>query len=315
MKKIILSALCIFAAVAINAQEQERVPSQIPMAVSISESSSSIPSGSEDYLVTRMKAAIANNGMGATENCTQFYMTCTYTLLANNVIPGAPTKFSQTAEMQFFVIDAFAKKVFTQTSLNVKGIGNSEQQASMQSIKQFTATNKTVAAFIKDSNKKILDYYNAQYKTMITKAQSLAKVYQYEEALFILSQIPEACIGYQEAIEAACVIFQKYLDDKAQKNLAKARAIWNAGQDAAAAAEAGTYLAEILPDATCYPQAVALSNEIKARIKSDIDYYRMRDERTEDYSHAESMATIEAWKAVGVAYGNNQKSMYYKSIW
>ena len=43
-------------------------------------------------------------------------------------------------------------------------------------------------------------------------------------------------------------IYQKYLDDKANKALARAMAIWNAGQDSYAAAEAGEYLAEILPD-------------------------------------------------------------------
>lgn len=308
-KKIIICFLCALAGIVSAAQETAKVP----MTVSISDASSNIPPASRNYLTTRMTAAITRNGMGATDDFCQFYMSCTYSVVDKHIIPGAPTKYFQTIEMNFFVVDAFAQKVFTNEVVETKGVGNSEEQANTAAIRQITASNSALAELVKKSNLKIINYYNEQYKNIIVKARSLAKVYQYEEALFHLSLIPEACIGYQEAVTYAAEIYQKYLDDKANKALAKATAIWNAGQNSLAAAEAGVYIAEILPDASCYPQAVQLSNEIKERVKSDIDYYRKRDEKTEELGHTEAMATISAWKAVGVAYGNNQKSVYYYS--
>lgn len=306
-KKMIICLLCTLTGIVSIAQETTKVP----MTVSISDASSNIPLSSRDFLTTRLNAAITRNGMGATDDFCQFYMSCTYSVVEKHIVPGAPTKYFQTIEMNFFVVDAFAQKVFTNVAIETKGVGNSEEQANTASIRQISSTNSALAEFIKKSNLKIINYYNEQYRNIIVKAKSLAKVYQYEEALFYLSLIPEACIGYQEAVSCAADIYQKYLDDKASKALAKATAIWNAGQDSFAAAEAGEYLAEILPDATCYPQAVKLSNEIKARVKSDIDYYRKREEKAEEREHTEAMETINAWKAVGVAYGNNQKSIYY----
>lgn len=315
MKNIIITACCLCALFCISAAAQEQ-QAKIPMTVYLSDASSNIPSSSREFLTTRLNAAVARNGMGATEDFCQFYMSCSYSVIEKHIVPGSPTKYFQTVEMNFFVVDAFAQKVFTNVSVETKGVGNSEEQANTASVRQISPSNKDLAAFIKESNNKIIAYYNEQYKNIIIKAQSLAKVYQYEEALFQLSLVPEACSGYQEVVNVAASIFQKYLDDKANKALAKARAIWNAGQDADAAAEAGEYLAEILPDAACYPQAVALSNEIKARVKSDIDYYRKREERAESREHERQMSQIAAWRAVGVAYGNNQKPVYYnKSIY
>lgn len=314
MKRLALFALvqCVFCCFTLTAQETAKVP----MAVSISDASSNIPFSSRDFLATRLASAISRNGMGATDDFCQFYMSCTYSVVDKHIVVGSPAKYFETIEMNYFVVDAFAQKVFASVSIEAKGVGNSEEKASTAAIRQISPTNATLAAFIREANEKIIQYYNEQYRNIIVKAQSLAKVYQYEEALFQLSLVPEACVGYQEVVDVAAGIYQKYIDDKAEKALAKATAIWNAGQDSYAAAEAGVYLAEVLPESTCYPRAVALSNEIKARIKSDIDYYRKREEQRETRAHQETMAKINAWKEVGIAYGQNQKTVYYyRSLW
>ncbi|MBO4447700.1 MAG: hypothetical protein J5764_06205 [Bacteroidales bacterium] len=286
-------------------------PTPIPMAVSINEASSNIPAASRNYLETKLNSLVTNGGMGSTADFSQFYLTCSYNLVEKHVVSGAPTKYFQTIEMTFSVVDALASKIFSSTSIEVKGIGNSEEQANTNSIRQFSPSNKSLTAFISESGKKIVAYYDSQYKNIISRAQSLAKVKSYDEALFQLSLVPEACSGYQEVVEAANGIYQKYLDNEAQQNLAKATAIWNAGQNAEAAAAAGEYLALINPDASCYPQAVELNDEIKKRIKRDIDYFRRINEEDRQMAHQERMSQIAAWKAVGVAYGNNQKTQYY----
>ncbi len=143
----------------------------------------------------------------------------------------------------------------------------------------------------------------------------MAVNHSYEEALFCLSCIPQACTGYQEAVDAALTIYKQYLDYQSYQALAKARTIWNAGQDFAAAEEAGQYIAMVDPESKYYNDAVALNNEIKQRINNDIDYYRKIEQRDADYGHEERMSSIEAWKSVGVAYGNGQKTNYYKSWW
>ena len=311
MKRILFTLASLAFAAALNAQ----APTAVPMTVNIYEESSNIPAGTAEMLATRMKAAIANSGMGATEDVTQFYLPAKSSLLDKHIVPGSPTKYFNTSELTLFVVDAFAQREFTSFTMEVKGVGNSEQQAYTGSLKEFKASNPKLLSYLKDSNDKILAYYDSQYPTIITEANSLALVKKYEEALFRLSAVPQACKGYQEVITVATQIFQKYLDDQSFKALAKARAIWNAGQDSAAAAEAGVYLAQIDPNSKYYQDAVALNDEIKARVKSDIDYYRKLEARDAAWAHEEKTKSIEAWRQVGIAYGNNQKSQYYKTIW
>lgn len=337
MQKALSSAIifCALSVLAVPAQESPKVP----MSVSISDASSNIPESSRDLLTTRLNSAIAKNGMGATDDFTQFYLSCSYSIVEKHTLPGPPAKYFNTVEMNYFVVDAFAQKVFSTVSIETKGVGNSEEQASMAAIRKISPSNSSLASFLKESSLKIINYYDEQYQTIIIKAMSLAKAYKYEEALFNLSLVPEACSGYQEAVDAAAVIYQKYVDDSADKALAKARAIWNAGQDSYAAAEAGEYLAEILPDAACYSEAVSLNKEIKAKVKSNIDYSRKREEKREQQTYQVERAKIQAlnrkghtadafteigyqaatskiqaWREVAVAYGNNQKSEYYDRL-
>lgn len=312
MKKTISSLICTLCCCCTIALAQE--PAVVPMGVSIEPETTVIPATAINFLKTKLKQAATRNGMGATEDVRQFYLTCSYTTIEKHIVQGAPAKHFYTNEMDFFVVDAFAQKIFTSTSIEVKGVGNSAEQATIASLRAFSPSSSAIASFIKESNKKILAYYDAQYKTIILKAQSLAKVYQYDEALFQLSMVPEACVGYKEIISVATEIYQKYIDDQANKALAKATAIWNAGQDAVAAEEAGFYLAQIMPEATCYPKATALGEEIKAKVGQDIEYYRKLDEVESEREHELDKSLIDAWKAVGTAYGNNQKSVYYKSI-
>lgn len=311
MKKILLYISFCFTALCVQAQEQP----QVPIAIYFPEQVESIPPTAVKSLTTKLTSAAAQCGMGATDDFAQFYLTCDANVISRDVIPGAPAKFSQDVDLTLYVVDVFSKKIFNSTTISTRGVGNSEAKAYIACFQKIAPTHKDVQSFLRNTNSKIISYYEGQREAIINIARSLAKVYKYDEALFRLSLYPQVCAGYDRIVEEATLIYTKYIDDSANRNLAKARAIWNAGQDAAAASEAGEYLAEILPDASCYKDAVALSNEIKARVGSDIDYARKIEERNSAQQHKENTARINAWREVGVAYGNNQKSHTYKDTW
>ncbi|MBR1995196.1 MAG: hypothetical protein IJ990_06640, partial [Alistipes sp.] len=182
-----------------------------------------------------------------------------------------------------------------------------EAESNYYSVIEETRLYKYAQECIKENPE--IDYF------VITMAQTLAGAYKYEEALFRLAVYPEACPSYPRIVEVAVEIFKKYRDDQALRNLAQARSIWAAGQDAAAARAAAPYLAEILPDASCYEEAMALLKEIKTRVKEDIDYLRAIEERNNRQSHEQAMAQINSWREVGVAYGTNQKQTIYRDAW
>lgn len=307
MKKLFIFPLLLLVAICAKAEEKGKVP----IAVYFPEQVESIPRTSVNALSAKLITALGQSEMGASDDFAQFYLTCKAAVISRDVIPGAPPKYRQNVDLTFYVIDAFSQKIFNAFTLSTNGIGNSEAQAYIACFQKIQPSNKDLQNFLTETNNRITTYYETQTDNIITTAQSLAKVNNYEEALFRLSQYPEVCSGYNRIVEAATGIYAKYVQDKANRDLAKARSIWNAGQNSVAAAEAGTYLAEIIPEASCYGEAVALWKEIKNTVKGDIEYERAVETRNSAYEQEATIANINAWKAVGVAFGNNQKADTY----
>lgn len=311
VNRLALLALSLLAYVGASAQETPRVP----ISIYLPDQVESIPVEARASLETKLMSAAADNGMGATPEFTQFYITASATVIDRHVVAGAPTKFRQEVELSFFVVDAFSKKIFGSTSISVRGVANSEAKAYMTCFRQLKPSNPTLTNFLRETNTKIVDYYESQIDNIIAIAESLAKVYKYDEALFRLACYPEACPSYPRIVEVATGIYQKYIDDLARRNLEAARAIWIAGQDAAAAAAVIPYLSQIMPEASCYEEAMELALEIKERVKADIDYYRSLEARDNLQNYEIEMTRIKAWRDVGIAYGTNQKADIYRESW
>lgn len=98
-------------------------------------------------------------------------------------------------------------------------------------------------------------------------------------------------------------IWEKNKNYLCNSNLAKARSIWVAGQDYVAAINAGEYLSKILPDAECYGSAQQLYKEIKAKIGKIWDFEMKQYQTEADLKKAK----IQAFQAIGVAYGKGQQ--------
>ena len=307
MKKLLLFFILLTGVFGVRAEEGAK----ISLSVYIQEQAERIPASSVNALTAKLRNAVGLCGMGATDDFTQFYLTCDASVISRDILPGAPVKYRQNVDLTFYVVDAFSQRVFNAVTIPTNGIGNSEAKAYIACFQKVHPSSKELQNFLQDTNGRIKSYYESQLDNIIQIAVSLAKVNKYDEALFRLSQYPEICSGYDRIVETATSIYSKYVQDKAHRNLAKARAIWNAGQDAAAAEEAGIYLAEIMPEADCYGEAVSLLNEIKSVVKSNIEYERSVEARNSANEQEAKLAAINAWKEVGVAFGNNQKSDTY----
>ena len=100
--------------------------------------------------------------------------------------------------------------------------------------------------------------------------------------------------------------------------LQKAKAAWMSQQNSAGADAAGEWLSQILPEATCYPEAVELYNEIKKKVLDDWKWEMKKYEDALDLEKRK-LATedkrVSAWKEVGVAYGQNQQPVTTHVNW
>ncbi|MEG1759631.1 MAG: hypothetical protein RSB23_05405 [Alistipes sp.] len=317
MKKIVAIACCLATLVAAtDLAAQNTTKKSVPLSIFVPEQAEYVPTIAQEAMANKLRQIVNINGMGATDDVGQFVVTCTLSVTDKQIVSGAPMKIAQKMDATFYIGDNFGKKVFGTTTISVRGVGDNENKAYISALKQIMPAQPQLKTFIENTNTKIINYYNEQCDNIIKQARTLALAKQYEAAFFQLSLIPEACEeSYAKVLVVANDIFQKYIDDKAAACLAKAKSIWNAGQDREAAEAAGEYLAQILPDATCYAQAEALAKEIKSKIKDDLAFERAMYKTQLEWQHQENTATIKAWRDVGVAYGNGQKQTTYNPVW
>jgi len=298
MKRIIilLSVVLSFNYALLNAQNCEIVV--IPY---IQDKIAPLPEETRSYLETKLSQIVTKDGI-AGAGFGQFYLISKFALLNKDILPGPPVMISQKISVTLSLFDYFGEKVIASTTLELQATGANENKAYINGIRNLNPDNAKVQEFLKSGKEKMLSYYDNNYNTIIKKAQNLAAMKQYEEALFYLSAVPECSKGYDATTAVAKSVYKEYIDYHCLRTLQQARSAWAASPNAAGAAEAGEYLAMIEPDAKCYSDALALYNEIKNSVKEDWKFeFKNYDER------ALERERINAIREVGTAFGKGQQ--------
>ena len=274
----------------------------LPISVYAADDSESFPQGAKAMMENKLTQLLTRNGIAGLDYLGQFILTVTTTPLDKDVIPGPPMKISEKMEMNLYIIDAYAKTIFSSTSMTVKGLGETENKCYLNAISRMPLQSPQIAQFVEDGKAKIIEYYDHEGEALIKKARFLASEKQFEEAIFWVSLIPQQSKHYDAALAAGKDIYQMYLDNECNINLAAARQAWAAEQNSYGAAAAGEYLAKILPDAKCYGEAMELYKEIKGKV---LDDWKFEMKKYQDGVDLEKQR-IDAMRQIGVAYGNHQ---------
>lgn len=208
--------------------------------------------------------------------------------------------------------DADGKKVFASRQFELKGAGKTEQLAYVNALNSLNARNPNFKSFVEDGRAKIVDYFNSNYKTYLTRAKTALSTKNYGEAFYYALSIPECCVGYDEAVSLVKTVYTDQINDEGLRLLAQANAAWAAHPDETGAEEAHQYLAQIDPGASCYSDAQALSNRIAQTVKKNWDF-----ENVTKYNDALALEKqrIESARAVGIEWAKNQPQTVNRYIW
>ena len=276
----------------------------LPISVYAADNSENFPEGAKAMIENKLTQLLTRNGIAGLDYMGQFVLTVTTTPLDKDIIAGPPMKISEKMEMNLYIVDAYAKTIFSSTSFTVRGLGETENKCYLNAISRMPLQTPQIAQFIQEGKEKIIGYYDHEGEALIKKAQYLAKQKKYDEALFWVALIPQQSKHYDAALAAGQAIYQQYINNECNVNLAAARQAWAAHQNSNGAEAAGEYLARILPDAGCYGDAMALYKEIKGKV---LDDWKFEMKQYQDGVDLEKQR-IEAARAVGVAYGTHQPS-------
>ncbi|MDD7887122.1 hypothetical protein [Flavivirga sp. 57AJ16] len=304
MKKIIYTVLFLISMV-IFGQENNN---GITLGAYIPEQAEGIPTYAKSMLKNKLGRIITENGISDNVYNSRFIITPNITVLNKNITGTAPPMVVLNIDLTLYIGDGIAGNLFSNESIQLKGVGTNENKAYIAALKQLKPKSQDIQRFISKGKQKIIDYYNTNCNLMIKKAKSLEAQNNYEEALFVLINVPEASTCFNSIKSKIKPLYTKAINRDCKLKLNEASAIWAANQDIDAANEAGLLLSSIEPTASCFSQVKTLYNKIAIRVKDlgDRDWnYDLKVLEVESN-------IVKAARDVGMAYGKNQpKSVTY----
>ena len=265
-----------------------------------------------NMLMAQLETGLSLNGMVVNGDYSQFFITGKFTNFIKDVTSTVPAKTTVNTLLTLSIGDLASQTIYASQSFELRGVGESDTRAFMMALRKLNRNNKDLTAFATKGKKQIVDYFDRNYKSIISKASRASSLRHYEEALYYITSIPECSKGYAEAAPVTERIFKLYIDYTGKKLLAEARAAWAASPDSAGAEKAFASLIQIDFESSAYPDAEALAREISKITQRNWDF-----ENREKYNNEIELrrSTIEAARAVGVAYGSHQQPTTTNIMW
>lgn len=269
MKRIfmIFPFLCVLTA---NAQERLDDIGRITIHAYVPDNEN-LPPESQKLLETKLSQIITSNGISDNENCVRFVLTAKINVISKDIIAGPPQRVSQKLDITILLGDIDADKVYAQTTISAVGIGQSMEKSYISAFKNINPKNTAITTFIQEGKQKIIKYYQTNCGDVIAEARKQASLQNYEDALMMLTSIPDVCSScFDEASRIAAPIYNDMIEARGAKCLNEARAIWAKNPTKAGAQEATRLLSQINFAASCQSKATALMKEISAKM-NEID--------------------------------------------
>lgn len=271
-----------------------------------------VPAGIEKKLQAKLKMALAHAGVAAGDYDCQFFLAGRFDEAFSQEAGGVGGRVLVKTDLQLAICDGTTQKIFATASFPLKGVGATDEQALTRALTSLNPRNPEFINFVEKGKAKIIEYFDNNYQTYLTKAQNALKARNYDEALYWSTSVPECCKGYAAATALTNSVYTDKVNYDGAMLLAQAEGEWAADPTSAGASAAYSYLAQIDPAAACYPQAKALGKKISQTVKDNYDFETKEKYRTEK---ALERQRINAAKEIGVAWAQNQPKVVYKNNW
>ena len=308
MKKIIYIAL-FFVATSLVAQEKSSNDG-ISLAAYVPQQVEGIPASAKKMLLNRLTQIITKNGISENVYNSRFILAPNVAVLSKDITATAPPKTALNLNVTLYIGDGISGTLFASQSIELKGVGNNENKAYIAAIKRLSPKNPEILEFVAKGKEKIIEYYNNNCSLILKKAAALEAQNEFEEALIVLTNVPEASTCFNKVKSKIAILYKKSIDRDCKQKLAEASAIWAANQNIDAANEAGAILSTVEPQGACYGQVKSLYAKIAARVKDLSDRGWKYQLKVLDLKKT----AIRAARDVGVAYGKNQPNNVTYSV-
>jgi hypothetical protein len=232
-------------------------------------SADKLPAESISALNRKLEAIISKSGAIAREVATSYVLSAEIAIGTKDIIAGPPQMIAQNLELTLRVGEAKSGIVFSLVSLPIKGVGTNENKSFLEAIKTISPNNKEIQECIEKGKSAIVDYYKINCPKLIETAMSKAQTGAHDEAIFMLSLIPDACADcYSQALESCQLIYQAKINKESAQELQAAKSEWSADPTESGAAKASAHLQKINPYSSSFDEGQKLSKTIRKKFEA-----------------------------------------------
>lgn len=220
---------------------------------------------------------------------------------------GMRTITSLDVNLSLTVVQIITGVEFHSFELRLRGQGYNKNLAVMNAVEALDFRDKRLKEFFVTAKKKIISYYKDNTKVLQTKASTLAKMGNYNEAIALLSSYPTGLSDYTEVAETMKEIYDQYQQHSCAQLMQQARGAYSIGNYD----ECIALLNEIDMSSPCASDARALANKVRTAVNAE--------KAQEIALYQESMRTvaeiekrrIQAEENAAIAYYKNQPKYYF----
>lgn len=217
--------------------------------------------------------------------------------------------YTSNIQFNFVCTNIVTGTTFASCLVTMRGEGFSDDDAIKNALSKLSSQDKRLTDFVKTAKSQIIDYYQRNLASVISRARTFANIQQYDEGLALLFSCPATINGYANVNSEITYIYKQYQNQECSKNLQKARAEYANGNFEAAA----EFLQQIDMTSSCATEAKELCANIKQ--SKDVEAKRVieRFERQAQRKTEIEKLRIKAARDIAVAYFERRTDVYF--IW
>jgi hypothetical protein len=233
---------------------------RIALTVYVPDQGDALNGSVKQTLSDRLNQIATKNGISGNTPNQRFILTASVAELSKDITASTPPVYVYNLEVTLYIGDGVEGTKFATHSVELKGTGNSAQKAYLSALKNLKSGSSEYQEFIELGKTRIIEYYNSQCDFILKTAQGRAARKEYDDALLGLLAVPEVCKEcFEKCTELTVDVFKQKQENECAQNLQEARVEKTNNNWEGAA----TLLAGILPDVSCYADAMVLMKDIE----------------------------------------------------
>ena len=227
-----------------------------------------LPGQARNLLENKLSQVATYYGMGGNSIDGRFVIMAVINVMSKDIIAGPPQMVAQNFDVTIYIGDAIDDKLFSSTSISLKGVGKNENESLINGIKNINQRNPLIKQALEEGKEKIVAYFESNCDFIIRKATALDAQGKFDEAIYNLISVPEVCkTCYMKCLDTLEVIYQNKIDKECEVKYNEAKAKWSVAHTKDNAFEVADIITTIDPFSSCIDDVKVLVKNINSTLR------------------------------------------------